>query len=109
MQQSRFWIVIESIYKEILSFHIIIERNMFVAERILSQVVNKYGLHSVSLDSSTWYPPACRILKLENHIHSSFEKSMIERTIQYMKDKTESFDDYFPCKKNKCKLNHIKQ
>jgi hypothetical protein len=31
-------------------------------------------------------------------------------TMQYVKDRTkESFDDYFPCKKNKCKLNHIKQ
>ena len=29
--------------------------------------------------------------------------------MQYIKDRTESFDDYFPCKKNKCKLHHIKQ
>ncbi|HXT84669.1 MAG TPA: hypothetical protein VN704_10150 [Verrucomicrobiae bacterium] len=40
---------------------------------------------------------------------SSFEKSIIERTMQYIKDRTERFDDYFPCKKNKCKLHHIKQ
>ena len=24
-------------------------------------------------------------------------------------DKTESFDDYFPCKKRKCKLKHVQQ
>jgi putative transposase len=30
---------------------------------------------------------------------------MIERTIQYIKDRTESFDDYFPCRKEKCKYN----
>jgi putative transposase len=29
--------------------------------------------------------------------------------MQYVKDRTEGFDDYFPCKKNKYKLNHIKQ
>ncbi|HXS60914.1 MAG TPA: hypothetical protein VN703_08910, partial [Candidatus Sulfopaludibacter sp.] len=41
---------------------------------------------------------------------SSFKKSIIERTMQYIKDRTETFDDYFPCrKKNKCKLNHVKQ
>ena len=30
-------------------------------------------------------------------------------TMHYIKDRTENFDDYFPCKNNKCKLNHIKQ
>jgi putative transposase len=103
------WVVIEPNDKEILSFHISKERNMFVAERFLSHVVNKYGLHQVSSDGGTWYPQACKFLKLRHHLHSSFEKSIIERTIQYIKDRTESFDDYFPCKKNKCKLNHIKQ
>ncbi len=27
--------------------------------------------------------------------------------MQYIRDKTESFDDYFPCKKKKCKLKHV--
>ena len=31
-----------------------------------------------------------------NHNHASYEKSILERTIQYIKDKTESFDDYYP-------------
>ena len=26
---------------------------------------------------------------------------MIERMMQYFKDRTESFDDYYPCNKNK--------
>jgi putative transposase len=50
---------------------------------------------------------ACRFLKLNHHIHSYYEKSTIERTMQYIKDRTESFDDYFPCRKKKCKLKHI--
>ena len=103
------WIVIEPTDKEILSFHISKERNMFVAERILSQAVSRYGKHQVSSDGGTWYPGACKFLKLKHHLHSSFEKSIIERTMQYVKDRIESFDDYFPCRKNKCKLNHIKQ
>jgi putative transposase len=34
---------------------------------------------------------------------------LIERTMQYIKDRTEEcFDDYFPCrKKKKCKLKHV--
>jgi putative transposase len=103
------WVVIEPICKEILSFHISKERNMFVAERFLSTVIERYGKHQLSSDGGTWYPQACRFLKLNHHLHSSFEKSIIERTMQYIKDRTEVFDDYFPCKKNKCKLNHVKQ
>jgi hypothetical protein len=45
---------------------------------------------------------------MNHHLHSSYEKSIIERTIQYIKDRTESFDDYFPCRKEKCKLQHIR-
>ena len=82
---------------------------MFVTERFLSKIVKKHGQHPVSTDGGTWYPQSCRFLKLKHHLHSSYEKSIIERTMQYIKDRTECFDDYFPCKKIKCRLNHIKQ
>jgi putative transposase len=37
-------------------------------------------------------------------------KSIIDRTMQYIKDRIEGFDDYFPCrKKNKYKIKHVKQ
>ena len=49
------------------------------------------------MDEGTWYPQACKFLKLEP---STFEKSIIVRTIQYIKDRTEMFDDYFPCQKD---------
>ncbi|MBA3750521.1 MAG: hypothetical protein H0X03_06460, partial [Nitrosopumilus sp.] len=67
-----------------------------------------HGKHLVSTDWGTWYSQACRFLKLDHHIHSPLEKSLIERTMQYIKDRTESFDDYFPCRKERCDLNHIK-
>jgi putative transposase len=84
---------------------------MSIVKRFLSQVVNKYELHSVWSDGGgTWYPQqARRFLKLNHNIHSSFTKSLIDRTMQYIKDRTEGFDYYFPCKKNKYKLNHVKQ
>ena len=85
---------------------------MFVEERSLSNVLDKYGKHQVSSDGITWYPlQACKFLNLYYPTHSSFEKSIIERTIQqYIQDRIESFDDYFLCrKKNKCKLKHVKQ
>ena len=68
-------------------------------------------MYSVSTeDGGTWYPyQVCQFLKLVHHLHSFVyknEKSIIERTIRHIKDRTENFDDYFPYKKNKCKLNH---
>ncbi len=82
---------------------------MFVTERFLSDIVNEFGQHPVSTDGDSWHPQAYRFLKLKHYFHSHYEKSIIERTMQYIKDRTESFDDNFPCKKNKCRLNHIKQ
>ena len=103
------WIAIEPENKEIVGLRISKERNMFVAERFLSDIVDKHGQHPVSTDGGTWYPQACRFLKLNHHIHSSYEKSIIERTMQYIKDRTEGFDDYFPCRKKNCTLKHVKQ
>jgi putative transposase len=101
------WVAIEPNDKEILVICISKERNMFVAERFLSSVVKEYGEHPVSTDGGTWYPQACRFLKLQHHLHSSYEKSIIERTMQYIKDRTESFNDYSPCRKKNCKLKHV--
>ena len=80
---------------------------MLVAEQFLQNIIKKYGKHPVSSDGGTWYVPACKFLKLKHHINSSYEKSIIERIIQYIKDRTKNFDDYFPCNKNKCKLKHV--
>jgi putative transposase len=102
------WVAIESKNRQILALSISKERNMFVAERFISDVIKNHGKHPVSTDGGTWYPQACRFLRLKHHIHSSFEKSIIERTMQYIKDRTESFDDYFPCKIKNCKLNHVR-
>ncbi|HXT83864.1 MAG TPA: hypothetical protein VN704_05975 [Verrucomicrobiae bacterium] len=65
----------------------------------MSEVINMYGKHQVSSDEDTWYPQACKFLKLNHHLHSYFEKSIIERTVQYINNRIESFDDYFPCRK----------
>jgi hypothetical protein len=31
----------------------------------------------------------------------------MERVNQYFKDRTELFDDYYPCVKNECNLSHV--
>ncbi len=102
------WVAIEPQNRQILALSISKERIMFVPERFISGLVKIHGNHPVSTDGGTWYPQACKFLKLRHHIHSSLEKSLIERTMQYIKDRTECFDDYFPCRLKNCKLKHVK-
>ena len=104
------WIAIEPIHKSVLGIYISEERNMLVAENFLNSLVDKYGIHTVYTDGGTWYPQACRFLHLKHRLHSSLEKSLIERVMQYFKDRTECFDDYYPCitkRKNNCDLKHV--
>jgi len=75
--------------------------------RFLDVLTKEYDRHPVSTDGGTWYPQACNFLKLQHHLPFSFEKSLIERTMQYVKDRTEGFDDYFSCTKKKCKVKHL--
>jgi putative transposase len=56
---------------------------MFIAERFISGLMHIHGPHPVSTDGGTWYPQASRFLKLSHHIHSCYQKSIIERTMQY--------------------------
>ncbi len=83
---------------------------MLVAKRFLSTFKEKFGNQSFPSDGGTWYHGTCKFLKLKHGLDSSYEKSLIKRTMQYIKDRTIGyFDNYFPCRKNKCKLKHIKQ
>jgi len=90
------WVAIEPRDKMILGIRISIERSMLVAEQFIQSLIRKYGKHNISTDGGTWYPQACRILNMEHHIHSSLEKSFIERTIQYIKDRTDLINEQGP-------------
>ena len=60
-------------------------RNMVIAERhlFLSSLIRIYGdKHSVYSDGGTWYPGACVSLGLQHRLHSSYEKSIFETTIE---------------------------
>ena len=80
---------------------------MLVAESFLRSLIKLYGKHIVYSDWGSWYPEACNSLRLKHILHTPFEKSIIERAMEYIKDRTESFDDYFPCRKENCRLKHV--
>ena len=107
-KQFWLWICIEPVHKSVLGIYISEERNMFVAENFIRSLVEKYGRHTVYTDGGTWYPQACNFLHLKHRLHSPLEKTLIERVMQYFKDRTESFDDYYPCNnKQNCDLEHV--
>jgi putative transposase len=105
----RLWVAIGPTNRQILQIDISFERSMLVAERFIASLTDEFGRHPASTDGDrTWYPQACRFLKPKHHIHSPFEKSIVERKMQHIKDRTECFDDCFPCRRAKCNLHHFK-
>ena len=58
------WVAVEVESREILGISISKERNMFVAERFISSLIKHYDRHPISTDGGTWYPQACRFLKI---------------------------------------------
>ena len=105
--ESWVWVAVEPIHRVVLGIYISRHRNMLVAESFLKSLIEIYGRHIVYSDGGTWYPEACSSLGLEHRLHSSYEKSIIERVVQFLKDRTEGFDDYYPCMKEECELEHI--
>ena len=101
------WICIEPIHRSVLGIYISEQRTILVAEKFIHSLVEKYGKHTVYTDGGTWYDEACNILRLKHYLHSSIEKSLMERVNQYLKDRIESFDDYYPCMQIECNLFHV--
>ena len=90
-----------------LGIYISKERNMLVPEKFIRSLVSNYGKHIVYKDGGTWYDEACEVIGLKHYLHSSIEKSLMERVNQYFKDRIESFDDYYPCVQIECNLFHV--
>jgi putative transposase len=104
--QAWLWIAVEPIHRQILGVYIK-HRNMIVAESFLRSLIKIYGKHTVYSDGGTWYPEACISVGLQHRLHSSYEKSIVERTIEYLKVRTEAFDDYYRCMiDGVCKIRH---
>jgi putative transposase len=80
------WIAVEPIHRQILGVYISRHRNMLVAEAFLRSLIRIYGKHAVYSDGGSWYPEACISLGLKHRLHSSYEKSIVERrTIEYLR------------------------
>lgn len=102
------WVAVEPIRRYILGVYLSRHQNMIVAQVFLKSLVDEYGEHVAYSDGGRWYPEACAALGLEHRLHSPYEKSLMERANQYLKDRIEEFDDYYPCSREGCDLAHVR-
>jgi putative transposase len=101
-------VAVEPIHHLVLGVYLSRHQNMLVAEAFLRSLVKRYGQHLVYSDGGSWYPEAWRAWGRGHRLHTPYEKSLMERAMQYVKDRTEGFDDYYPCRKGiECKLGHV--
>ena len=79
-----------------------------MAERFISGLIKIHGPNAVSTnDGGTWFPTS-GLSVFETEASYSFlisEKYYWKNNT--IKDRTECFDDYFPCRKKKCKIKHV--
>jgi hypothetical protein len=61
----------------------------------------------ISTDGALWYSDACKWLRLKHFVYKIEMKNLMERFIQQVKDRTECFDDHFPCRMKDCDRQHI--
>jgi putative transposase len=91
-----------------LMMHLSRERTIFfVCYHFFKQLRSRYGRKPIFTDGALWYDDSCRWLRLKHQVYGTELKNLMERFIQHIKDRTECFDDYFPCRKPDCDRQHV--
>lgn len=62
---------------------------------------------SILMVCSMVYIDACKWLRLKHIVYGTELKNIMERFIQQIKDRTECFDDHFPCVKDGCNMQSM--
>ncbi|MEW6603687.1 MAG: DDE-type integrase/transposase/recombinase [Thermoproteota archaeon] len=102
------WIAYEPALGTCLAMHLSHERTIFVCYRFFRQLQRRYGRKPIFTDGARWYNEACsRWLRLPHRVYGTELKNLMERFIQNVKDRTECFDDHFPCRKADCNKRHV--
>ncbi|MFP3308120.1 MAG: hypothetical protein RXP27_00525 [Nitrososphaeria archaeon] len=58
--------------------------------------MRKYGRVPIHTDGAGWYADACGWAGAERAVHDRPLRNLMKRMVQYVKDRTEAFDDLFP-------------
>lgn len=106
-QDCWLWIAYEPNLNRCLMMHLSRERTIFVCYHFFRQLRNRYGRKPIYTDGARWYNDACKWLRLKHQIYDTRLKNLMERFVQQIKDRTECFDDHFPCRKHNCNKQHV--
>jgi putative transposase len=60
----------------------------------------------VLTDGAQYYRAACKFLDSDHEVYDSRFRNLVKRIVQYVKDRTEDFDDYIPCRREGCDEMH---
>jgi putative transposase len=101
------WIAYEHRLKRCLMMHLSRERTIFVCYQFFKQLRSKFGRKPILTDGARWYIDACRWLGLQHYVYGTDLKNKMERFVQKIKDRTECFDNNFPCGKMDCNRQHV--
>jgi putative transposase len=102
------WIAYEPNLNSCLMMHLSRERTIFVCYQFFKRLRDSYGRKPIFTDGARWYNEACRWLRLNHYVYDNDLKNLMERFIQHIKDRTECFDDHFPCRKREnCDRKHV--
>lgn len=101
------WIAYEPALNTCLMMHLSRERTIFVCYHFFKELQRRYGRKPIFTDGAKWYNDACRWLRLRHRVYGTELKNIMERFIQHIKDRTECFDDHFPCRKQGCDRKHV--
>ena len=109
--QAFLFIAYEPFEDRILGLHFACTPNSISVEIFLEYLIKNYGRHPVWTDGADWYKLACESMNLKHRVyeHGTWLWEAMERAVPRLKDRTESFDDLFPCRNHgtKCKFVHI--
>ncbi|MFP3209631.1 MAG: hypothetical protein RXR82_08115 [Nitrososphaeria archaeon] len=75
--------------------------NSIDAYLFIRRLVRRYGRVPIYTDGAPWYADACRWAGVEHVVYDRPLRNLMERMIQYVKDRTEAFDDLFPAGKSR--------
>ena len=92
------WVAVEPERRKILAMAVSRLRNGLVARSMLKDLRRRYGKVKVITDGGPWYPWAARSLGMEHEVVSGGIRKYVERLIETVKDRTRSFDGYYPCR-----------
>jgi len=90
------WVAFEPDLRAMLDFHVSWRGNSIDAYLFIRRLVRRYGRVPIYTDGAPWYADACRWAGVEHVVYDRPLRNLMERMIQYMKDRTEAFDDLFP-------------